>query len=156
MAASSNTPTDPSWTCFSAENHVFKTTSQHCPEQPYVSLQIGSLASNNSSPQLSVKRIVFTTVSHDQGFSGTLHLKGTYDHSNTWFDARVLTSSGRDRVPRRHIQANVHASFEFKTHVNRWDSEGGDAGLLEWLAAIQVSLSLQLSCLSLERQEISY
>jgi hypothetical protein len=121
-----------------------------------VSLQIGSLASNNSSPRVSVKRIVFTTVSHDQGFSGTLHLKGTYDHSNTWFDARVLTSSGRDRVPRRHIQANVHASFEFKTHVNRWDSEGGDAGLLEWLAAIQVSLSLRLSSLSLERQEISY
>jgi hypothetical protein len=29
----------------------------------------------------------------------------------------------------------VHASFEFKIHVNRWDSEDGDAGLLEWLAA---------------------
>lgn len=89
MAASSNTPPDPSWTCFSAGNHVFITTSQHCPEQPYVSLQIGSLTSNTSSPRLSVKRIMFTTVSHDQGSSGTLHLKGTYDQSYTWFDAHA-------------------------------------------------------------------
>jgi hypothetical protein len=82
MAADFNASTDASWTYFLAENDAFITTSQHCPERPYVSLLFGSPAINVST-NLSVRRIVFTTVSHDQGFSGTAHLTGTYDQSNT-------------------------------------------------------------------------
>jgi hypothetical protein len=129
MAAESASYVDPSWTYFSVENDSFITTSQHCPEQPYVSLKFGIPAANISSQKLSVRRIAFATVSHDQGFSNTADQHGgTYTESSTWFDACVITPSGHDRVPRRHIQANVHAIFEFKTHINRWDWEEGDAG----------------------------
>jgi hypothetical protein len=81
MAADSGASTDPSWTYFLAENDAFITTSQHCPERPYVSLDFCSPAID-SSTKVSVRRIVFTTISHDQGFSGTPHLTGTYDQSN--------------------------------------------------------------------------
>jgi hypothetical protein len=141
MADESDSPPDPSWTYFSAENDVFTTTSQHCPERPYISFNFST--SGISSQKLSVKRIIWTTISHDQGYSGWPHCHGTYDQSNTWFDGRIIMPSGHDRVPRRRIQINVHASHDFKTHVNRWDSEDGDE-LREWLAAIQVGDTIQI------------
>ncbi|PMD57636.1 HET-domain-containing protein [Hyaloscypha bicolor E] len=144
MAVEPDYSPDPSWTYFSAQNDILITTSQHCPERPYVSLQLGSPAINISGQELCVRRIIFTTVSHDQGFSGSPQDHGTYNQSNTWFDARIITPSGHDRVPRRYIQANVHASLDFKTHVNRWDSEDDDVGLRDWLATIQTGDTVQI------------
>jgi Heterokaryon incompatibility protein (HET) len=144
MATGPDSPPDPSWTYFSAEDDSFITTSQHCPERPYVSLYFGSSPTISSSQNLGVRRIVFTTVSHDQGFSGTPHLNDTYEQSNTWFDARVVTPSGHDRVPRRRVQKNLHARFEFKTHVTCWDWEDDDDGLREWLDAIQIGDTIQI------------
>ncbi|KAG9227953.1 heterokaryon incompatibility protein-domain-containing protein [Amylocarpus encephaloides] len=139
MAAESDSFADPSWTSFSVENDSFIRTSQHCPERPYISVAI------ISSQNLSVRRIDFTTISHDQGFSDKADQNGdTYADSYTWFDARVITHSGHDRVPRRRIQTNVRASFEFKTHINRWDWRQGDAGVREWLAAIQTGDTVQV------------
>jgi len=142
MATGSDFSLDPSWAYFSAENDVLITTSQHCPERPYIALQCGSPGA--SSRQLNARRIIWTTNSHDQGYSAWKHCYGTYEQSNTWFDARIIMPSGHDRVSRRRIQYNVHASLNFKTHVNTWDSEDGDAELRAWLAAIQVGDTIQI------------
>ncbi|KAE9372520.1 HET-domain-containing protein [Stipitochalara longipes BDJ] len=143
MTTESDSAPDPSWAYFSAENDVLITMSQHCPERPYVSLQFGT--PGVSSQKLSVRRIIWTTISHDQGYSGAPHCYGTYDQSNTWFDGRIVMPSGHDRVSRRRIQINVHASLEFKTHVNRWDSGDGTDELRAWLAAIQVGDTIQIA-----------
>jgi hypothetical protein len=95
---------DASWQHYQADRQDFATVSQYCPERPYVQLKIPE------DRPIEVRRLVFTTVSHDQGFS---HLEekygGTYGHSYTWFDAQVIMPSGHDQVLRRKIQVNVHA-----------------------------------------------
>ena len=142
MATGSDSTPDPSWVYFSAENDVLINASQHCPERPYIALQVGTPGA--SSQRLSVQRIIWTTTSHDQGYSGVPHCYGTYEQSNTWFDGRIIMPSGHDRVSRRTVQSNVHGSFVFKTHVNRWDSDDGDDGLRAWLAAIQAGDTIQI------------
>lgn len=78
---------------YSATQKGLVVTTQHCPEQPYVSLQLpiindgrGDDTQSTTIPQaLTVRRVVFTTVSHDQGFaSNEDQLGGTYVQSYTW------------------------------------------------------------------------
>lgn len=96
-----------------------------------------------SSQNVSIQRIEFTTISHDQGFSGSNN-HDPYADSHTWFDARIITPSGHDRVSRRCIQTNVRASSVFKAHTNRWDRREGDAEIREWLEAIQTGDTVQI------------
>ncbi|VUC34395.1 unnamed protein product [Clonostachys rosea] len=100
-------------------------TSASCPEAAYVSLRLpipGSHNGRSPSDSLVVHRIVFTTDSHDQGFSDNEGDIGTYRGSNSFFEAHVTDpSTGAFRVPRRRIQYNYHASDVFRTHTNIWD-----------------------------------
>ena len=90
------------------------TVSEYCPERPYLEIQVPD--------DVEVRRLIFTTVSHDQGSSNTQdHHGGTYEQSYTWFESAVVSPSGHERVPRRFIQNNVHASTEFRRHEIRWD-----------------------------------
>ncbi|KAI1077655.1 heterokaryon incompatibility protein-domain-containing protein [Whalleya microplaca] len=151
---------------FSAIQTGLVVTTQQCPERPYVSLPLNIANSTVASDfpinkstiaqGLSVRRIVFTTVSHDQGFSENEDRDGgTYRGTFTWFEARVITPSGYDRVlSRRHIQHNVLTRYDFKTHVNTWDySEQRDVddnpedmglSLHRWMDVIRLGDTIQI------------
>jgi hypothetical protein len=60
MAAAQEPEIKPQWKSFHAKRTGLITVSQYCPERPYVELQV---------PQdvHLVHRIVFKTISHDQG-----------------------------------------------------------------------------------------
>jgi hypothetical protein len=112
--------------------------SQHCPERPYLEFRVPE------RPIMAVRRLIFTTYSHDQGFTNVPELTGTYDRSNTWFSARVITPSGQERVRRRNIQHNVHACLDYRRHENIWDYENADEALQEWLSMIQNGDTIQI------------
>ena len=155
---------DQSWRYFSTSARNLTTTCQNCPDAPYLSLTLPH-PSHYDEPGtvLHIRRIVFTTVSHDQGYSDTVGQR-LYDHSHTYFDVHIVGLSGHETVPRRRLQYNVRAQSEFKTHVICWDyrdaritSDGGkddDAGiagwhkaglsLKEWLDGIQSGDTIQI------------
>uniref|UniRef100_A0A8H7K7H6 Heterokaryon incompatibility domain-containing protein n=1 Tax=Bionectria ochroleuca TaxID=29856 RepID=A0A8H7K7H6_BIOOC len=116
---------DPRWEYHSTSSSHPSQTSALCPEAAYVSLRLPTPDSNNGrdpSDSLVVHRIVFTTESHDQGFSDNEGAIGTYRDSNSFFEAHVSDpSTGALRVPQRRIQYNYHASDVFRTHKNVWD-----------------------------------
>ncbi len=69
----------------------------------------------------------------------------TYLASWTWFDACVITPSGRSRVNRRPIQYNEHASFKFKTpHEQLELGRRLMRDLRHWLASICPGDTLQI------------
>ncbi|KAK3386809.1 hypothetical protein B0H63DRAFT_447712 [Podospora didyma] len=100
---------------------------------------------SNTLPR--VRRILFTTTSHDQGYSGDPERQGTYLHSHTFFDVHVVEPSGHDRVPPRTLQFNMHARRAYRTHINCWDyrdaeyrADGDPSSALLWQS---LGLSLQ-------------
>jgi hypothetical protein len=136
---------DASWQYFTATRRGLSNTCQHCPKAPYLSLTLPG--SSGSNTPLRVRRIVFTTTSHDQGYSGDPERQGTYLHSHTFFDVHVVEPSGHDRVPPRALQFNVHAGRAYKTHINCWDyrdveygADGDPSSALLWQ---NLGLSLQ-------------
>jgi hypothetical protein len=70
-------------------------------------------------------------------------LRGTYEQSYTWFEARIL-SSLRPGIPRRRIQCNIHASTQFHTHVNVWNAQDPDPEIRELLASLRPGDSVQV------------
>ncbi|EMR81113.1 putative ankyrin repeat protein [Botrytis cinerea BcDW1] len=69
--------------------------------------------------QLPVQRIVFESLSRDQGWSSHSN-EGTYlGSSRSWID--VCTQNQDKRSQSFSIQHNVHASKEFRLHTNVWD-----------------------------------
>ncbi|KAF8064001.1 hypothetical protein FPV67DRAFT_1420628 [Lyophyllum atratum] len=98
-------------------------------EIPYVCTE--PIESTQESP---VRRIIFTTVSHDQGWStSNTEWQGTYTHSYTWFEAGTSAPS----VARREIQRNVHANPDSRSHTNIWEPRDPTPGLNAWLTGIQ-------------------
>jgi hypothetical protein len=87
-----------------------------------------------------------------QGFSNDDNvLRGTYADSWTWFEAAIhpsqsskSSSSLRYPPPRRHVQANVHAIFEFKVHINTWDYQDKDVEKQAWLRFLRPGDIVQL------------
>lgn len=127
---------------------------QHDDQVPYVEVVV-PLGGN-----FPVRRIKFTTDSHDQGMShmtlpstifnisvGWSHESsmygGSYLHSWTWFEAAVLKQD-QSSVSRRTIQVNLHADREYRTHVNQWDFRDTSPGVREWLGSIQSGDTIQV------------
>ncbi|KAJ7725555.1 hypothetical protein B0H16DRAFT_1781882, partial [Mycena metata] len=81
------------------------------PDMPYVTLKI---AGQPSSP---LRRLVFTTVSHDQGWSSHTAEIGTYRQVHSWFEAGNASLQPKNR---RKIENNVHGSPDTRTHRNVW------------------------------------
>jgi hypothetical protein len=91
-----------------------------------------------------VRKVIFTITSHDQGWSDYGEHHGTYVHSWTWFEARVMGADGKERregrdgVPVEPLKLvrNVHASEEARTHTVVVESKGGDEGA-EWVRGLR-------------------
>lgn len=139
---------DPSWVYFTSSREEPQNTHQHCPIRPYLSLHIPR--PSDPATTLILRRIVFTTVSHDQGFSNYPDEHGTYKNSYTWFDANVIDPSGLYRIQRLVMQHNVHARWEATRHVKAYDfrdeaDENSEEGSSEaWLSAITCGDTVQL------------
>jgi hypothetical protein len=58
--------------------------------------------------------------------------------------AAVITPGGHNRVPRRVLQYNVHASARFRTHEIRLETEDKDVSIEQWLSAIQPEDAIQI------------
>ncbi|KAH7145402.1 heterokaryon incompatibility protein-domain-containing protein [Dactylonectria estremocensis] len=111
-----------------------------CPRQPYVELRIP----DNSK---SVRRVVVTTLSHDQGWSDQPHLAGKYEGSCTFFEILVKTSSEHERtggVSRRSFQRNFHALRQPRRHENVWDSASGDDAQQRFVEGIKAGDTISI------------
>jgi hypothetical protein len=143
----------PSWKYLTSFNRGLTTTCELCPPRPYLSLTIPK-DEKNTGNNVVVRRAVFTTLSHDQGFSSSNpELDGSYEDSNTFLEVRVVDSLGQDRVPHERLTRNRRADFEFFEHVICWDFRDREcwfrdekeelppfeSGLIpaQWLAAIR-------------------
>ncbi|KIX00347.1 uncharacterized protein Z518_10486 [Rhinocladiella mackenziei CBS 650.93] len=121
-----------------AQRNGLVIVSHYCPERPYVELGVPTSIRE-------VHKIIFKTVSHDQGYSNDdATLRGTYEQSFTWFEASVITPSARDRVPRRHLQSNLHAISDFREHEICWNLEEAEVSLKRWLRAIKPGDTVQI------------
>ena len=134
---------DPCWCYYSASADSLINVCSGCPFRPYVSLRLPASDLEGQAVRVDVHRIVFTTLSHDQGWSDNTQHHGTYSESCTMHDAHVSEPSGRDRVHLRIIQSNVHALNHFKKHVNCWDFRDS-RGEIGWLSGIQSGDRIQL------------
>ena len=75
-----------------------------------------------------LRNVVITTVSKDQGWSNYLDDYGTYRNSWTWFELSVGPSSkGSGEKWRGEVVRNLHAHSDFKEHI----IEISDGGLYE-------------------------
>ncbi|PBK84378.1 hypothetical protein ARMGADRAFT_1000330 [Armillaria gallica] len=96
------------WIAVSCERHEKVMIEQDSPDEPYVSTPpIGGRLEN------SVRRIVFRTSSHDQGWSSDGYTLGVYSGSFTWFEAEVDSARG----VRRQILRNARADPRSRTHT---------------------------------------
>jgi hypothetical protein len=81
-------------------------------------------------PVGSVRKIAFSTVSRDQGWSSFPEQHGTYENSNTWFEVVVYEPDpyelARVVTPRMRIITNVHAGKEWKKHDVVWTHDDED------------------------------
>ncbi|KAI1412730.1 heterokaryon incompatibility protein-domain-containing protein [Hypoxylon sp. FL1857] len=109
-----------------------------CPEKAYVELLVPEDAH-------AVSQVVFRTESHDQGYSGEAQGQGTYDFSNTWFVANVISPGGIERSPRQIVQYNVHASSIFKRHEVIWKADSEVASIREWVRSIRGGDTIRLT-----------
>lgn len=75
----------------------------------------------------SVRSVIFTTRSHDQGWSWEKKCHGTYEGSWTWFEAGILMKTAEPTLGDcKQIITNVHASKNEKTHRVEWFADDED------------------------------
>ena len=84
-------------------------------------LQVAYLTSSPivGTTRAPVRRITFTTLSHDQGHSSYPQDHGSYDNSWTWFDLNVIQKDGRRldfEGESKQLVVNVHASGNLREH----------------------------------------
>lgn len=115
------------------------------PEEPYLEFDIPV-----NIPQIT--SIMFTIVSHDQGWSSFPHDQGSYLGSCTNFIAVIVDSAeerrkrpeDRPETSTRLITFNVHASEKPKKHMVLWDQNIVSNGMQEWLAQLKGGKSVQV------------
>jgi hypothetical protein len=86
-----------------------------------------------------VRKVIFTIKSHDQGWSYFPEHHGTYDHSWTWFETRVIDKDGKERDDREDVLKltyNVHAIPELRTHTIVCESRG-DGKHAKWVRGLR-------------------
>ena len=92
---------------------------------------------------LPIKRIVVWTESHDQGWSSFPYDHGTYRNSQAWFEAVAEGPSKADSAHLR-FQENVHASNEWRKHMNIFDRRTASEAVLRWMDRLTVGSKLQI------------
>ncbi|KAI0477852.1 heterokaryon incompatibility protein-domain-containing protein [Xylariaceae sp. FL0804] len=104
---------------------------QHCPDRPYLELQV-------PADVKSVKSIDFTVWSRDQGFASI-----DEGWSFTWMDVVVRRPTNRSRLANYPVYANHRGKSDFNKHHRRWD-ERSDLAKKSWLAALLPEDVIQL------------
>lgn len=130
---------DPSWTRTTSCRDDMLEIDEYSSDIPCLELTVQS---NLPSP---VRRIVFRTVSHDQGWcTFCQELIGSYQDSDTCFEADIRLqqnsnpkiSDQKDHNPcpkRRLIQKNARACGEYRLHTNVWDYRNSQPEMREWM-----------------------
>lgn len=68
-----------------------------------------------------VQKIVFTTKSHDQGWSDHPENHHTYNYSQSFFDLHHFRQGNPEALPPRlRIITNIHASLQTRMHIETW------------------------------------
>ncbi|PBK93366.1 hypothetical protein ARMGADRAFT_1030020 [Armillaria gallica] len=114
------------WIVTSAEQCKSIKYNQRFPDEPYISTP--PIA---GGPKNLVRRIIFTTLSAEEGTRG--HSRGLYSDSTTWFEARVESNPGMFM----RIQDNVSTDTQCRTHVNVWDYQDALSSIKEWMSKIK-------------------
>lgn len=85
------------------------------------------------------------------GYSGeSQQWRGTYEHSHTFFEAAVqnlwtpMGNTEQRQSSRIRVQNNVHADFNFRTHINVFDRAGSVQERSEWVQALRRGDRIQL------------
>lgn len=108
----------PEWKRFTVSHKGRIAICQDCPQRSYLSLKVPNVPDHRAI----VRRAVFTTISHDQGWATLYpHLNGTTEDTWTYFDVRVVDSTGRDRMQREVATRNIRASSEPREQIACWD-----------------------------------
>ncbi|CAL1704211.1 unnamed protein product [Somion occarium] len=124
------------WACTEVVHQYLppKRVTRESPQEAFVRVRV----KGRGYP--TVRKLVFVTRSHDQGFSGEREAHGTYRWSWTWFETGVSRRDDNgvmiEIVPRQHIQFNVHASSITRTHVNVWEYHNNSPEMKAWLGRI--------------------
>lgn len=164
--AASNSPPYP------GTSLTFDDLAEDAPESSTTSLKHRSRLDSSPGP---VKQITFTISSRDQGWSSFPQWHGTYEGSNTWFEARVIQpttspqaiaeeTAGGNGVPRRHltwtcdlsreemeqwrprlVQVNLHASRQEKTYVVTWRWDAEDEEERKWVRDLKQGECVELT-----------
>ena len=75
----------------------------------------------------SIRSIIFTTRSHDQGWSWDNANQGTYNASWTWFEAGILMNTAEPTLQDcKRIVTNMHADKEEREHRVEWFADDPD------------------------------
>ena len=69
---------------------------------------------------------------------------GTYQYSCTWFTIAVVSPGGHDRVPKRTLHYNIHASSQFRRHNICWEAESEDTAIRKWVNGIRGGDTIQI------------
>ncbi|KAJ7455528.1 hypothetical protein FB451DRAFT_1278062 [Mycena latifolia] len=100
---------------------------QDSPDEPYISLKISG---RTKEP---LRCLVFTTTSHDQGWSDHKSDIGTYRSSCSWFEV------GNETGGRHKFQTNLHGSGKKHVHRNVWvrDAYAYIPAISDWMGTFR-------------------
>ena len=122
--------------CWHRTCQVQATGPHHVTRNESGTIYLAADLPSNVAPS-SLRRILFTTVSHDQGYSWDHTNHGTYAGSWTWFGAAVLDERSDIRVEGKRIVTNMHADASFKTHHATWDYRDEDTEIQQAFQALK-------------------
>ncbi|KAK2603388.1 hypothetical protein N8I77_009852 [Diaporthe amygdali] len=95
-----------------AERKGLVVTHQHCPDRPYLELQVPDDADV-------VRSIECLFVGRDQGW----YIGGIPEASYAWVDATIERPSGRNLLGSLSVQCTEPGSLDYKVYNRRWDTQ---------------------------------
>lgn len=123
----------PTWSCHEMLED-WKSGDEHAGHTP---LRFELPTAHFSRPP---SKIIFTIVSHDQGWSNYPHDHGTYHGGDSAFHAEVHhnnefpgTAKAEVEKLRPRIVQNVHASNEWKEHAVVWEQDDSRSEVRRWM-----------------------